>query len=146
MLEEMKALVREKDICVLSTVSGNRPHCSLMAYATEEDYRTFYMATLKSTQKYRNLKDNPYVSLLIDTREEKMGSMHRRGKALTVSGIFQEILDEGKKRYARDKLLERHPYLEEFMNHPQATLFCIKVSSFLLLDGLMDAYFEKVSE
>jgi general stress protein 26 len=30
MLDKMKALVTEKDIGVLATVSNNKPHCSLM--------------------------------------------------------------------------------------------------------------------
>ena len=146
MLEKIETLVRQKDICVLSTVSGNRPHCSLMAYVTEEDCRTLYMVTLKTTQKYRNLRENPHVSLLIDTREENMGSVHQKAKALTVSGIFHEIVDEREKSYVKAKLLERHPHLEEFVDHPQAALLCIKVSAFLLLDGLVDAHFERVPE
>jgi nitroimidazol reductase NimA-like FMN-containing flavoprotein (pyridoxamine 5'-phosphate oxidase superfamily) len=32
MLEEMKALAREKNSCVLATIAGNKPYCSLMAY------------------------------------------------------------------------------------------------------------------
>ena len=33
MLEEMKQLVKQKNICVLSTIAANKPYCSLMAYA-----------------------------------------------------------------------------------------------------------------
>ena len=71
MLERMKAVVREKDICVLATVSGDKPHCSLMAYAADDDCREIYMVTHRKTNKYKNLKENPAVSLLIDTREER---------------------------------------------------------------------------
>lgn len=56
MLERMKQLVREKDICVLATVSGSKPHCSLMAYVTDEDCREIYMVSRRQTGKYRNLK------------------------------------------------------------------------------------------
>jgi len=32
MLDQMKALAREKNTCVLATDAGGKPYCSLMAY------------------------------------------------------------------------------------------------------------------
>lgn len=34
------------------------------------------------------------------------------------------------------------PTTLEFMNDPDAVILCIRVSSFLLLEGLMEAHFE----
>ncbi|MGD8226245.1 MAG: pyridoxamine 5'-phosphate oxidase family protein [Desulfobacteraceae bacterium] len=144
MLEEMKALVKKKDICVLATSSADRPHCSLMAYVTDEDCREIYMVTHRRSRKYENLMKNPSVSLLIDTREEHLGSRRPDAKALTVSGTFGEIDDENKKTRIRSRLLDRHPHVKEFLNHPDAEILCIRVESFLLLDGLTDAYYETV--
>jgi nitroimidazol reductase NimA-like FMN-containing flavoprotein (pyridoxamine 5'-phosphate oxidase superfamily) len=144
MLEKMKALAKEQDICVLATVSGGNPHCSLMAYTTDDDCREIYMVTHKETKKYRNLIENPSVSLLIDTREEHAGSRRPQAKALTVTGLFQRIDEESKKALARDRLLERHPHLAGFLDQTDAELLCIKVTSFLLLNGLTEAHFEAV--
>lgn len=144
MLGRMRALAREKGICVLATVSSGKPHCSLMAYVTDEDCREIYMVSHKKTRKYENLMENPSVSLLIDTREEHQGSRRPETNALTVSGVFQRIEDDAKNEIVRSKLLARHPHLKEFMDHPDAELLCISVASFLLLDGLKDAYFEAV--
>jgi nitroimidazol reductase NimA-like FMN-containing flavoprotein (pyridoxamine 5'-phosphate oxidase superfamily) len=144
MLKSMKALVREKDICVLATISGTKPHCSLMAYATNDSCLEIYMVTHRRTTKYQNLTENPNVSLLIDTREEHHGAGRPHGKALTVSGTFEPIADVEKRKEVRAKLLERHPHLWDFMNDPDAEPICIKVISFLLLDGLTDAHFENV--
>lgn len=146
MLEQMKALAKEKDTCVLATVSGATPHCSLMAYVTDDDCREIYMATLKRTTKYANLKENPFVSLLIDTREEHSGSHRREAKALTVSGVFQPIGNEEKKNIVRAMLLERHPHLKAFLERPDAEVFGIKIESFLLLDGLTNAHFEALEQ
>ena len=142
MLEKMKALARGKDICVLATVSGSKPHCSLMAYATDDQCREIYMVTHKQTKKYKNLKENPFVSLLIDTRDEDMGRNRLKARALTVDGTFQDIEDQAKKGVIRGRVLKRHPHLEEFANHPDAEVLAINVSSFLLLEGLTDSYFE----
>jgi nitroimidazol reductase NimA-like FMN-containing flavoprotein (pyridoxamine 5'-phosphate oxidase superfamily) len=144
MREKMKRMAKEKDMCVLATASGNTPYCSLMAYVTDDDCREIYMVTHRTTTKYNNLLDNPSVSLLIDTREEHRGSRRPNALALTVSGVFEQMQDQGKKTAVRAKLLERHPHLREFMDHSEAEIFCIKVDSFLLLDGLTDAHFEKV--
>jgi len=144
MLEEMKALAKQKDICVLATVSGENPHCSLMAYATDDDCREIYMVTQKGTKKCKNLIKNPSVSLLIDTREERTSSRLPQAKALTIAGLFQKIDDEDKKRLARERLLERHPYLTGFIDQADTELICIRTTSFLLLNGLKEAHFEAV--
>ena len=144
MLEKMKALVQAKDICVLATVSGGKPHCSLMAYVADDTCREIYMVTHKNTKKYKNLMKNPYVSLLIDSRDEDMGARRFKAKALTASGVFEKIEDQGEKDFACARLLNRHPHLKKFALDPDAEVLRIIVTSFLLLDGLTDSYFETV--
>jgi len=146
MLELMKNLAKEKDICVLATVSGAMPHCSLMAYTTDDACTEVYMATYRSTKKFKNLMENPSVSLLIDTREEHKGAHRPEAKAMTVSGTLEKLENEQKKAWARARLLGRHPHLKEFLDHPDAEVLCIKIRSFLLLDGLTDAHFEEMPQ
>ena len=140
MIQKMKALVREKDSCVLATVSSGKPHCSLMSYITDPECREIYMVTYPKTQKYKNLLENPWVSLLIDTREEGRGIAIREKKALTVSGIFQKT-DPAKEKGVRAQFLARHPQLEELVADPEAEIITIRVRSFQLLEGVRDAYF-----
>jgi nitroimidazol reductase NimA-like FMN-containing flavoprotein (pyridoxamine 5'-phosphate oxidase superfamily) len=144
MLERMKALVKEKGICVLATVSDDTPHCSLMAYVADQDCREIYMVTQRQSRKYENLMKNPNVSLLIDTREEHPGSHLTEAKALSVNGTFQKMDDENKRVHVRSRLQERHPHIKELLDHPDAAILCIRVRSFLLLDGLTDAHFEMI--
>jgi nitroimidazol reductase NimA-like FMN-containing flavoprotein (pyridoxamine 5'-phosphate oxidase superfamily) len=141
MIEEMKTLAREKDVCVLATASSDVPHCSLMAYATDEECSEFYMVTRRDTRKYRNLVENPSVSLLIDTREERKGSRLSGGRAMTVSGVFEPLKDGREAWAARQSLVKRHPELEVLLDHPNSELIRIRVHSFLLLKGLTDAQF-----
>jgi nitroimidazol reductase NimA-like FMN-containing flavoprotein (pyridoxamine 5'-phosphate oxidase superfamily) len=145
MLDKMKALVRQKDICVLATASENKPHCSLMAYATDDECSEIYMVTYRDTKKYRNLVQNCRVSLLIDTRDEVKDSDRLKGKALTIEGEFRQIEDAEKKTLIRDRLRAKHLHLEELISHPNSDVFSIRVISFLLLEGPTDAYFEQIS-
>ena len=41
--------------------------------------------------------------------------------------------------------LEVHPHLKDFIQHPDAEILCIQIESFLLLNGIEDAYFENVA-
>jgi nitroimidazol reductase NimA-like FMN-containing flavoprotein (pyridoxamine 5'-phosphate oxidase superfamily) len=141
MLAEMKALAREKNICVLATVGGQKPHCSLMAYATDENCTEIYMVTHKNTNKYKNLMENPSVSLLIDTREI---SPRTKAKALTVEGVCTAIKREEKRKKVHARILEVHPNLSEFINHPETEILCVRIQSFLLLDGLQEAHYQSV--
>jgi len=143
-LKKIKKLVKDKDVCVLATVTDNVPHCSLMSYVPGRDCREIYMMTQRGTKKYRNLSANRTVSLLIDTREEDCGTDRADIKALTVSGVFTTIGDKAKKKLVRQKLLKKHPRLKPFAKDPDAEVFAVKVESFQLLEGVKDSYFEKV--
>ena len=144
LLDRIKALVRDKEMCVMATVSGSEPYCSLMAYAVGDDCREIYMVTHRKTKKFENLSENPNVSLLIDTRDDVKGSTFSNAVALTVNGVFQEIFDGKKREQVRNALLARHSDLSEFIGHPDAELLCIRVSSFLFLNGLTEAHFVSV--
>jgi nitroimidazol reductase NimA-like FMN-containing flavoprotein (pyridoxamine 5'-phosphate oxidase superfamily) len=143
MLPKMKRMLKEKDICVLATVSGNQPHCSLMAYVAAADGREIYMMTLRDTKKYKNLTQNPAVSLLIDTREDDVGPQKSRAKALTVNGIFQRV-DREKQARIRPRLLRRHPHLRDLFAKGEAEIFAVRVESFQLLEGVTDSHFERI--
>ena len=140
MIEKMKALVRKKDSCVLATVSNGKPHCSLMSYIPDPECREIFMVTHPQTRKYKNLQENPCVSLLIDTREEDRNLAVGQKKALTVSGTFQKV-DPARKKVIRAQFLARHPQLKELVDDPEAVMISIRVQSFQLLEGVRDAYF-----
>ena len=142
MLEKMEDIVKANNLCVLATVSGGTPHCSLMSYISDEEGKEIYLISNRQTKKYANLMQNPEVSLLIDTREEEKGQRRIYIKALTVSGKFQTINDPGKKDFIRSKFLKKHPHLSDFLKDPDAEIFCIKIKSFQLLDGVKDAFYE----
>jgi general stress protein 26 len=142
MIEKIKALVFEKDICVLATVSEKRPHCSLMAYVADENAEKFYMTTSKLTKKYTNIENNPNVSLLVDSREKQP---RNQAQALTVSGVCETISsDDSQKATLKKMLLEKHPHLETILEKPDSEILCVTVESYLFLDGLTDAHFIEI--
>lgn len=145
-LKQIKSLVLQKDSCVMATSFRDKPHCSLMVYAVNDTCKEIYMVTHKKGTKYHNLKKNPHVSLLMDTRDENLGKRPNKVLALTVQGEFEEISTEDRKREIRDMLLAGHPHLKDFMKDPNAEVFTVHVVSFLLLDGLTKAHFQNADE
>jgi nitroimidazol reductase NimA-like FMN-containing flavoprotein (pyridoxamine 5'-phosphate oxidase superfamily) len=141
-IEEIKEIAKGNDLCMLATVSGEKPHCSLMAYCADEEGRTLYLASHTEAKKYANVMENPLVSLLIDTREQ--GKWRPAIQALTVSGEFQAITDPAEQERARIRFVHKHPHLREFVDEPGVEIFAIKITAFQLLDGIQDAFFETV--
>lgn len=146
MIDVMKNLAKKKDLCVLATVSGGNPHCSLMAYTTNDECSEIYMVTHRNTRKLKNLMENPSVSLLIDTREEHKGSHLPEAEAMTVSGVFEWLEDDREKAMVRERLLKRHPHLRIFLDDPDSELIRVKIHSFLLLKGFTDGHFVEISK
>lgn len=144
MIYKIKDLIEQKDSCVLATLSGEEPHCSLMSYVTNEDCREIYMISLRGTKKYRNMINNSSVSLLIDTREDDVSRKREDINALTVRGTFQNIGDGDKKLRIYDKLFKRHPHLKGFADSDELEVFQVNVKSVQLLEGLSNAYFEEL--
>ena len=143
MLEKMKHFVKEENMCVLSTVSKNKPYCSLMAYITDATCEEIYMVTHKNTTKFKNLQENSWVSLLIDSRKTQPRS---KVKALTINGVYIPFAHENKKQTVRDRMLTSFPHMIDFIHHPESELIRIKINSFLLLDGLTESHFVSLKD
>ncbi|RJR19656.1 MAG: pyridoxamine 5'-phosphate oxidase family protein [Desulfobacteraceae bacterium] len=146
MLKKIMDLVTEMDTCVLATIRNGRPYCSLMAYVADESAKEIYMLTDRATTKYSNIMENPYVSLLIDTRERHGKSGRQHTLALTVSGTCRPLSEAQKREKAMKDLLKRHPQLMELAGSPGAEVISVSFSSFLLLEGLDKSYFEEVGK
>ena len=144
MLDRMKALLKESDLCALATCRDKKPHCSLMTYITDEQGLTVYMITNKKTNKWANITANPHVSLLIDTRTRETGPAGEALTALTVDGIVLPAENESERRRIIRRMVDRRPQLGELASDPETVPLIIKVTSFLLLDGVLDSYYQEV--
>lgn len=144
MRKDIRELIQANKICVMATAGEGEPHCSLMSYATDDNCREIYMATRKDTKKYRNLIANPSVSILVDSRQDAGASPSAQIKALTISGTFQGNIDEEKMAAVRARLFEKHAELKNIFNDPDTGIVVVKIMAVQLLDGVTDAYFEKV--
>ncbi len=139
MLETAKDLILSNSMAVLATSKDNQPHCSLMTYLAREDARTIFMLTAQNSRKYSNILNNPRVSLLIDTRT-RPGIECSSIKALTVEGLGLPV-NEQRQEKLKQAMIDKHPHLEALGRQDGSVVLEIQAGSFLLLDGVSDAYF-----
>jgi len=140
----MNDLIKSQLVCVLATVSGNQPHCSLMSYAVDQECREIDMFTFKNTKKYRNLTTNPAVSILIDNRNKNGEEKKGQTIALTINGLFEEIQNQQKRESIRQRLSQKHPQLQKLMDDPNVEFFSVRIQSMLLLEGLVESSFATI--
>lgn len=143
-MEEITDLMERQEVCVLATTAGNMPHCSLMAYICDPGGKILYMVTHTDTRKYGNMRANPAVSLLIDSRLCNQLTARNEIKALTVKGRWRELDDEEQLGILRQRFVRRHPHLKEFAEDKKAVIFAVEVDSFQLQRSAVDGVHELV--
>jgi len=141
MLESMKKFVKENNMCVLATCLDNQPHCSLMAYVADDEGVTLFMISQAGSKKFKNLLQNPKVSLLIDNRREPSLEINQI-QALTVSGLARPVTDLQEAESLRRRIVARHPQLKNLAAQAETRVVAVKALSFLFLKGPEEAYSE----
>ncbi|MBI9076714.1 MAG: pyridoxamine 5'-phosphate oxidase family protein [Desulfatibacillum sp.] len=140
MLEKMFDILARENMCVLATEYEGKPHCSLMAYMFDRQGRALVMVTGKKSAKYRNMKANPNVCLMVDTRTSAAQSEREHIQALTVSGVC-EPQDPRDLLELKRSFLVTHPRLKELLEQEDTEFFRVHISSIQLLDGPVDSSF-----
>jgi nitroimidazol reductase NimA-like FMN-containing flavoprotein (pyridoxamine 5'-phosphate oxidase superfamily) len=127
----LRALLSEQRLAVLATQAGGRPYASLVAFAASPDLGTLVFATTRATRKYANLRDDPHVALLVDSRNVGDIDFHHAA-AVTATGLVWE-LQEGDRAEAERLLLAKHPVLTGFVASPTCALLRLTVETYYLV-------------
>lgn len=126
-------LVTNEKLCVLATTDGIEPLCSLMTLFVDHATMKFYFLSKKDTQKNKNIKSHPHVSIMIERREKNW--------ALTIQGVYSPIQTDQTEDAIKRLFLLKHPELEEFAGHPDTELIRVK-GTFARLATSPDDIFE----
>lgn len=134
MHDMVEKMLKENQLCVLCTESQGLPHCSLMTYILDEEGKTLYLITSMNSRKYKNLKENKNVSVIIDSRQQlEVGSTHPI-TSVTFDGEFIQIekllLEEMRAQFGA-----HHPELEEILSQNSCVIFGVQLKNYLLLNG-----------
>ncbi len=135
---EVRELLRGQELCVLATVFVDIPHLSLMGYTVSPDCRRLYMATETDTKKVANIRRNPNVAVLVDTRQTALDG--GQGRSLTVKGPCR-VMPLGQERDRILNELGERGYLKEVFRDRDVAVLEVEAMSFHLLRGTQDAMF-----
>jgi nitroimidazol reductase NimA-like FMN-containing flavoprotein (pyridoxamine 5'-phosphate oxidase superfamily) len=132
----LKELFSTQSLAVLSTHQDGQPYASLVAFAATEDLKHFFFVTPKTTRKFANLSADCRVALLINSSQNENADFHR-AISVTVVGSAEEISGSDKEKYIR-LYLERHPYLQDFVQSPTSALVRVNARSYYLVKNFQN--------
>jgi nitroimidazol reductase NimA-like FMN-containing flavoprotein (pyridoxamine 5'-phosphate oxidase superfamily) len=125
-LARLKRLDRTQRHAVLATTGRTGPLVSLVAFVLTNDSKGIVFATPTSTAKYRNVRKDSKVSLLIDTRENNRRD-YLKAEAMTIFGRAKEIKEGARWAELATLLASKHQELESFIAAPTTALMLVTI-------------------
>ena len=132
----IRSLLSLQRLGVLGTSSETGPYANLVAFAATRDMRHILFATTRATRKYRNLKRDSRVSLLVDSRSNREADFHL-ATAATAVGTARETIGAEKRKCLR-MFLRKHPDLLDFAASPNCALFRIRVRTYYVVNRFQE--------
>jgi nitroimidazol reductase NimA-like FMN-containing flavoprotein (pyridoxamine 5'-phosphate oxidase superfamily) len=126
----LQELFASQKLAVLATYGDRRPYINLVAFAATDDLKHLLFTTNRNTRKYRNLKENPQVAVLVDNRANRTSDFHK-ATAVTAIGKAKESMGSARNRF-KEMYLVKHPQLEEFAGSPENALFSVKINDYVI--------------
>jgi nitroimidazol reductase NimA-like FMN-containing flavoprotein (pyridoxamine 5'-phosphate oxidase superfamily) len=134
--DRLEKLFETQALGVLSTCREGRPYSSLIGFVATEGFERLVFATLRDTRKYANIQGNEHVSILIDSRTNRIEDF-RDAVAVTAVGTAHET--EGSEREVlAERYLTRHFYLREFVVDPNCAVMVVQVQRYILVSRFQE--------
>lgn len=138
-LQQLRELLASQLFCVLATHGGGQPYANLVAFVATDDLSQLVFATSRGTRKYGNMRADPRVAMMVDSRSNRQSDI-RDAVVATALGTVEEAEGDDRARLVR-LYLDKHPDLEEFVSSPQCALLVVKIDRYYLV-----SHFQNVVE
>jgi len=136
-LKQMLVSFDDLRFAVLATSDRGRPYASLIAFALTPDCTTVIFATPKATRKYRNLRSQRSVSILIDNRSQTPEDL-RRAEAVTLVGTAQPVRAGARRKEYSKLFSNKHPELAGFVGEPGTALVAVIIEQAIHVTRFQD--------
>ena len=134
----IEEILNTQSLAVLATNTGSSPYTSLVGFMASQDLKKIYFATFINTHKYYNISKHAQVSLLIDTRTNRVDDFNN-SSALTILGNA-ETVPQGQRNTLLSLYLDKFSHLEEFVGDPQCVLVRITVDKYILVQRFQEVF------
>lgn len=133
----IKDMVDKQLFAVLATKSDGECYTSLISYASYNDYKTLVFATPIKTKKFEAIEKYKNVSVLIDNRSNDENSINDLAAITSLGDV--KILQEDVEIDKWSKILiEKHQYLDDFINADSTAIVLIEVSKYLYVSSFQE--------
>jgi len=119
---------------VLATEKEHQPYANLIAFSFSDDLKRIIFATPINTTKYSNLKKNPKVSIVIDSRKNDSADFSG-STVVTALGVSRELAGEIKIEMLRNHS-SRLPGLVDLLKKDSISIFEIEIHKYIITNGL----------
>lgn len=110
-IKEVYDFIHNEHVCVLSTItSEGNPESATMGFSEKEDLKLIFQ-TPNDTRKYKNLQNNPNVSIVIGWDLDKFITVQYEGITREVSEA--EIEEVRKIHTTKNEASKKYAYLPE---------------------------------
>ena len=130
---QIRSILNQQVQSVLATQDQRGLYQHLMAYSAADDLSSIYLASFDNTQKVRNIRANPNISLLWDNRTGN-NKDHTEGFALSAQGSAKIESTDAHPDLIK-QLRNRNESLAKLLNAEQSVLIIINIKSYHLAIG-----------
>jgi nitroimidazol reductase NimA-like FMN-containing flavoprotein (pyridoxamine 5'-phosphate oxidase superfamily) len=134
-IEQIKNIISSERLSVLATDDNGIPHTSLIGFLLDDDLKNLYFFTSSNTKKYKNIENNPKVSLLIDNRDIFLDktylitSVTVLGHATIIKKPIIEVVEN---------FLKIHREFKDFIKSDFTVLVKIVISRYIVVNRLKE--------
>jgi nitroimidazol reductase NimA-like FMN-containing flavoprotein (pyridoxamine 5'-phosphate oxidase superfamily) len=128
--DTLREILSSQSLAALATQDEGQPYTCLVAIAATDDLKHLLFATFRHTRKYRELKADPRVAILVDSRSNRRSDF-QEAMAVTATGRAAEANGEEKDRLLT-VYLAKHPHLAGFAGSEGTALIRIDVADYVL--------------
>jgi hypothetical protein len=127
-LADIRRLLNRERFAVLATTNGRKPHASIVAFAAADEGAFLVFLTPRRSLKYGNIRKNPNVSLVIDSRPRSGGPVES-ACGLSVTGSVRPVSKEDLIRF-REAFFLKHPGFRRYGTDPGYALLAVTVTRY----------------
>ncbi|MFO7685670.1 MAG: pyridoxamine 5'-phosphate oxidase family protein [Desulfobacterales bacterium] len=142
--DTIRRVLERNRLAVLATQRNGQPHASLIAFTPLEGLRFIAFATYRDTLKYKSIREDRRLAILIENREGEAGRSDRL-MVLTAVGEAINTPEEDRQAYIVTHLA-RHPDLERFLSSPDCEFVRVAVHAYQVVSDIDDVRWYAIGE
>ena len=128
-MELLREVVGAQYFAVLNSIGEGLPYSNLVSFAVNDNLKSLVFFTDRNTRKYRNIKENGNISLLIDNRTNQPSDISK-AIAITVIGTAREELNN--KSSLQAIFLTKHQQLQQFVDDSNNAMILVAVREYII--------------